>query len=608
MANTLTGVIKITAPGAKEAFDMISLAVKEQEIVLKNLRGEFKQLSDLQARGVKSDKITAELAATSKKIDETKNNIADLNSQLKEFTPGKLDELPKVLNKTGVSSSSASSALLQLSSKLGILSPVTATVTRSFGSLFNAFERAKAAAATGTSVFTILKNTIGQITFNPLVLGAGLLVGALAGLLSKVKPVAVDFSYLAEQLKITQEAQKELEKGISGAAAAVLSEAKNLSELRDILISTTSASNQLTDSVIKRGLAQFLFNEKNIELQKILSAEIEREFLLRKRLTGGIGGVTEFKVDPQLESLKKLRATYERLGTSDPALNRTIKRIEELNNIIGNSGGQVGVLNNLAKGFDNLFKSFLDGKGKEVKVPKLKLKVDKLEIQAGELGDIPSPNPIRFSKDRTTEDDILIVSPRELTEMEKAAEAYADALQSAFDVALSEIEIGALTALGEALGDALTGSGVGSAIANFERVLGSALKSLGVKIIALGVAGKALKKATAFFIANPALAVIAGVGLVALGTALTNLASKGIQARALGGPVGAGGTYLVGERGPELFTPNTGGQIIPNNQLGGRGAFMAGQSGGMHQVVFEIAGTKLKGVLALTDQSLNRLV
>ena len=37
--------------------------------------------------------------------------------------------------------------------------------------------------------------------------------------------------------------------------------------------------------------------------------------------------------------------------------------------------------------------------------------------------------------------------------------------------------------------------------------------------------------------------------------------------RAKGGPVSAGQAFLVGEQGPELFTPNAGGQIVPNNQL-----------------------------------------
>jgi len=40
-------------------------------------------------------------------------------------------------------------------------------------------------------------------------------------------------------------------------------------------------------------------------------------------------------------------------------------------------------------------------------------------------------------------------------------------------------------------------------------------------------------------------------------------------AAAEGGPVSAGKIHLVGEKGPELFMPNVGGSIIPNNKLGG---------------------------------------
>lgn len=38
-------------------------------------------------------------------------------------------------------------------------------------------------------------------------------------------------------------------------------------------------------------------------------------------------------------------------------------------------------------------------------------------------------------------------------------------------------------------------------------------------------------------------------------------------ARADGGPVNSGRSYLVGERGPEMFTPNEGGRIIPNDAI-----------------------------------------
>ena len=38
--------------------------------------------------------------------------------------------------------------------------------------------------------------------------------------------------------------------------------------------------------------------------------------------------------------------------------------------------------------------------------------------------------------------------------------------------------------------------------------------------------------------------------------------------RANGGPVSTGKSYMVGERGPEMFVPNTGGRIIPNSDMG----------------------------------------
>ena len=39
--------------------------------------------------------------------------------------------------------------------------------------------------------------------------------------------------------------------------------------------------------------------------------------------------------------------------------------------------------------------------------------------------------------------------------------------------------------------------------------------------------------------------------------------------RADGGPVKRGGSFIVGERGPELFSPGVSGMITPNEMLGG---------------------------------------
>ena len=37
----------------------------------------------------------------------------------------------------------------------------------------------------------------------------------------------------------------------------------------------------------------------------------------------------------------------------------------------------------------------------------------------------------------------------------------------------------------------------------------------------------------------------------------------------MGGSVSAGGSFLVGEKGPELFVPQKSGTIVPNHALGG---------------------------------------
>jgi phosphotransferase system HPr-like phosphotransfer protein len=69
-------------------------------------------------------------------------------------------------------------------------------------------------------------------------------------------------------------------------------------------------------------------------------------------------------------------------------------------------------------------------------------------------------------------------------------------------------------------------------------------------------------------------------------------------ARASGGPVAGGGSYLVGERGPELFTPGTSGNITPNNALGGGGITVNVQGADPNEVVRALqAYTRTNGKL-----------
>ena len=94
------------------------------------------------------------------------------------------------------------------------------------------------------------------------------------------------------------------------------------------------------------------------------------------------------------------------------------------------------------------------------------------------------------------------------------------------------------------------------------------------KAIAIAQSIVAIQQGIAMAAANPWPMNLAAMASVAAATAsiISNITSTNIAgARATGGPVSADQTYLVGERGPELFTPNTSGSIVPNNKLGNGG-------------------------------------
>ena len=72
-------------------------------------------------------------------------------------------------------------------------------------------------------------------------------------------------------------------------------------------------------------------------------------------------------------------------------------------------------------------------------------------------------------------------------------------------------------------------------------------------------------------------------------------------AMAAGGPVQGRNSYLVGERGPELFVPRGGGNIIPHHQLPGRGALTVNNT-------FNIQSSDGPGVRAALEAAIPLIV
>jgi hypothetical protein len=120
----------------------------------------------------------------------------------------------------------------------------------------------------------------------------------------------------------------------------------------------------------------------------------------------------------------------------------------------------------------------------------------------------------------------------------------------------------------------VTGKIIGAVqkVVGFLRTLGGAARTAG-NVVATGF----------HIMINPILTVISYVqrlidlirsipvvGSIGSGSG-SDFYSGGHAARAMGGPVGRGRPYVVGERGPELFVPRASGRIVPNGAMAGAG-------------------------------------
>lgn len=133
-------------------------------------------------------------------------------------------------------------------------------------------------------------------------------------------------------------------------------------------------------------------------------------------------------------------------------------------------------------------------------------------------------------------------------------------IRGIFEGGLSDVFSGLGEGLGESISEALTGGefgeGLKKAAQNILGIVGSVMQQLGRALILAAIKIKLLKETfEKFAVANPALAIVAGIGLVAAGAALKNIKFDGPKF-AEGGIVSGPTIGQIGERfRPEVILP-----------------------------------------------------
>ena len=239
-------------------------------------------------------------------------------------------------------------------------------------------------------------------------------------------------------------------------------------------------------------------------------------------------------------------------------------------------GSGIGKLISIATGNDDIQKFF-----ENIQDAANKTRTGGVEMLKESLGDIAGAVPVTTAQDFVSnllgniDEAVTIIDEKNQEIQDKIAETGDNTVIAISQSATKSLEdfaagFGALSdgvletlktfesankKLSDDLAQALIdGQGAGDAFKNY-------FKGLVKEIIA---------QAIRLAVIQPILSSIFGVQFGA-GGSITGF-SGGIFGRANGGPVSPGGTYLVGERGPELLKMgNQGGTIVPNNQMGAGG-------------------------------------
>jgi hypothetical protein len=275
---------------------------------------------------------------------------------------------------------------------------------------------------------------------------------------------------------------------------------------------------------------------------------------IRDQITAALAPVIEHLAD--LLKNKLLVAIQEASGSIEQFANQVIKDIIiGFGNFVIGVGNAVSALTTFANEVSNVFgrvKKYFDETYIFIENAFGYETSDKIRAAGQAIVDFGNSSAFAFGQ--------LKENNQELEKTPTIFNRWGDAIKNVSDAMPSLRD--QMVTVGKTLETSLT-DGFTAAISG-AKSFGDAMKSMAKTVV-----DSLIKMMVQYYITKPILDLVGG----ALGIPTTSPSGK-----AIGGSVQSGQPYMVGERGPELFVPNSQGSIVPNGNLGGGGGVVVNQT------------------------------
>lgn len=475
--------------------------------------------------------------------------------------------------------------------------------------LLESFQRLKTETGSTGSALKALSSSL---------IGAGGVGLALSLVSSAIVIFQNGISGFNKKTKEAKEAADELSKAYQNIVSSIAQEVSKVDVLVATLKNETLTREQRNNAIKElQRIAPAYFNNLNTEnfsIERLTASYNKFNESIIKSVTARVREKELENVIKKIVELedKKNTAQQEEIvigGKIVKVNNARVQSIQEYQEGIKNStfltNRENDELLNLYKTRQRLSELVAKGAGKDnlvLPVKEVKVKPDKIKVEKPKKDALDTPFLLPQKKLEIP----VEVAPKifdkgfAITQINKAIEdAKIDAAKKLeeFRTLFSNAGQDIFTAFGEGLGNAAAGGGLAGFFEGVFKSVGAGLKQLGVYFVGASKLIAAIKKSIT---AVPQLALISGIALIALGTAIQAAASKK-NAFATGVRNFGGGVALVGERGPELVTLPGGSGVVPNAQT-------RSMMGGSSTVIeHRISGKDLIVLLSRAGASNNRL-